>query len=141
MIEVHCRLLSYERALLPTSEMIALQLSCVVLFYSVSTGMPHVHVEFAHVRVHLRCLCLLCANCFSAHVRTACANLPFLELGTTPGLCPILLPAEDDGISEAVSPPKGFPIWGTFYSDFYVSERARTARLWMQGIDIVLQTV
>lgn len=72
---------------------------------------------------------------------TACANLPFLELGTTPGLRPILLPAEDDGISEAVSPPKGFPIWGTFYSDFYVSEKAITARLWMQGIDIVLQPV
>ena len=66
------------------------------------------------------------AGCLlNLHSRTACATLPFLELGTTPGLHPILLPAADDGLSEAVSPPQGLPIWGTFYSDFYVSDKAR----------------
>ena len=110
------------RAPSPASEM---QLSCVALLYSVSTGMPYIHVGRLHVRVHTITV-LMSAGCqLNLYLCVACATLPFLELGATPGLRPILLPAADDGVSEAVSPPQGLPIWGTFYSDFYVSGKAR----------------
>jgi len=103
----------------PASEM---HLSCIVLLYSVSTGMRYIQVEPLYVRVHTITV-VMSAGCQLN--RVACATLPFLELGTTPGLRPILLPAEDDGVSEAVSPPQGLPIWGTFYSNLYVSDKAR----------------
>ena len=43
-------------------------------------------------------------------------ELPFLNFGPAS----VTLPPEDDGISEAISPPDGFRAFGTNYANFYV---------------------
>ena len=64
------------------------------------------------------CICML-YECFNTHV-TDPPPLRFLRLNTTPGVTWVLLPAEDEGVSGAISPPGGFRIFDETYSSFYV---------------------
>ena len=67
---------------------------------------------------------------------TAVPELPFLELGATPGVDHILLPAEDEAVSEAISVPGGLPIFGYSYSEVYVS--VHLAMHWSNDLQTLL---
>ena len=56
---------------------------------------------------------------FNTHV-TVPPPLRFLRLNTTPGVTRVFLPAQDEGVSGAISPPGGFRIFDETYSSFYV---------------------
>ena len=58
--------------------------------------------------------CFLCILCVTV------PPLRFLRLGTTPGVRQIFLPAEDEAVSDAISPPGGFRIFGETSASFYV---------------------
>ena len=47
-------------------------------------------------------------------------SLQFLELGTTHGVEQVFLPAEDDVVSTAISPPRGIQIFDEFHDALYV---------------------
>ena len=47
-------------------------------------------------------------------------ELSFLELGTTTGVDTILLPAQDDGVSNAINIPIGFTLGNTTHTRVYV---------------------
>ena len=48
-------------------------------------------------------------------------NLPFFELGTTPGIDRVYLPVQNDGVSNAISVPTGFTLGNTTQTTVYVS--------------------
>lgn len=47
-------------------------------------------------------------------------SLGFLELGTTFGVEQVFLPAEDDAVSNAISPPGGILMFDNLYAALYV---------------------
>ena len=46
--------------------------------------------------------------------------LQFLRLNTTPGVRQVFLPSEDEGVSDAISPPGGIRMFEEIYDALYV---------------------
>ena len=61
-------------------------------------------------------------NCFSPLVPPTVvqASLQFLKLGTTFGVEQVFLPAENDAVSNAISPPGGILIFDNLRDALYV---------------------
>lgn len=54
------------------------------------------------------------------YVSVCTGDLRFLELETTTGVDTILLPAQDDGVSNAINIPIGFTLGNTTHTKVYV---------------------
>lgn len=63
-------------------------------------------------------------NCSDFYVSLSLkGSFPFLEVGTTAGVDTVLLPAQNDGISDAISIPPGFTLGNSTQYTVYVSVR------------------
>ena len=57
------------------------------------------------------------------------------------GSASVSLPPDDDGISEAITPPGGFRAFGTNYSDLYVRMHVHRSRFTYMYVYILVHEV